>query len=114
MQSGNVMERVAFDITGPLLESTLGNVYILVVSDYFSRWVESYPIPNQESHTIAKVLVNKYFCRYGWPMFLHSDRGANLNAQVIQEICQLIGIERTRATAYHPQGDGLLERLNAR
>ena len=30
----------------------------------------------------------------------------------MQEVCQLIGIHRTRTTTYHPQCDGLVERKN--
>ena len=43
---------------------------------------------------------------------LHSDQGSNLNAEVNQKLCQLLGIQRTRTTAYHPQGNGQVERFN--
>ena len=49
---------------------------------------------------------------YGVPQQLHSDQGSNLNAEVNQKLCQLLGIERTRTTAYHPQGNGQVERFN--
>lgn len=52
-------ERVALDILGPLPETANKNRYILVVGDYFSRWTEAFPIPNQEAHTIAKVVVEQ-------------------------------------------------------
>ena len=41
-----------------------------------------------------------------FPQQLHSDQGSNLNAEVNQKLCHLLGIERTRTTAYHPQGNG--------
>ena len=46
---GGTMERVAMDILGPLPETYSGNKYVLVVTDYFTRWVEAYPLPNQEA-----------------------------------------------------------------
>ena len=69
---GLPLERVGLDILGPLPESSLGNKYILVVSDYFTKWIEAYPMPNQETVTIANVLVNEFISRFGVPLLLHS------------------------------------------
>lgn len=40
-------ETLAIDILGPLLASPVRNKYRLVVGEYFIRWMEAYPIPNQ-------------------------------------------------------------------
>ena len=40
---------MAVDLVGPLPESEQGNSYIMVIGDYFSRWMETIPIPNQEA-----------------------------------------------------------------
>eukprot|EP00731_Ephydatia_muelleri_P019398 Em0012g223a len=50
--------------------------------------------------------------KYGVPRSLHSDQGANLNSQVICALCKQLGINKTRTTAYHPQGNGQVERFN--
>ncbi|KRZ81840.1 Gypsy retrotransposon integrase-like protein 1 [Trichinella sp. T8] len=44
---GNPMEIVAVDILGPVPRSKNGNSYIMVVTDYFTRWVEAYELPKQ-------------------------------------------------------------------
>ena len=54
------MQIVATDIMGPLPESESGNQYVLVASDYFTRWVEVYAIPNQEAVIVAKKLVDDF------------------------------------------------------
>ncbi|GFS55046.1 retrovirus-related Pol polyprotein from transposon 412 [Trichonephila clavipes] len=54
---GAPFERITFDILGPLLRSSDDNNNILVVMDYFTKWPEAYPIPNQEASTVAEVLV---------------------------------------------------------
>ena len=56
--------------------------------------------------------MDEVICRYGVPQQLHSDQGSNLNAEVNHKLCQLLGIERTRTTAYHPQENGQVERFN--
>jgi hypothetical protein len=109
---GAPLERVAVDIFGPLPRSRLGNRYILVVTDYFTKWAEAYPLRNQEAETVARVLVEQFICRFGVPLSLHSDQGSNFESNVFQSVCKLLGIHKTRTTAYHPQSDGLVERLN--
>ena len=56
---GLPMERLALDILGPLPVTPAGKKYILVVSDYFSKWVEAFPIPDQEAITVANLLVKE-------------------------------------------------------
>ena len=58
------------------------------------------------------MLVEEVVCRYGVPQYLHSDQGANLVSDVIKSLCTLLGIQRTQTTAYHPQGNGQVERFN--
>ncbi|GFW60756.1 retrovirus-related Pol polyprotein from transposon 412 [Trichonephila clavipes] len=50
---GAPFERIAFDILGPLPRTASGNKYLLVVMDYFTKWPEVYPIPDQEAPTVA-------------------------------------------------------------
>ena len=106
------LELVATDIVGPLPESPAGNSYILVVADYFTRYVEAYPIPNQEATTVARQLVDQFFFRFSPPERLHSDQGRNFESSLIAETCKLLGVEKSRTTPYHPQSDGLVERFN--
>ena len=112
IQAGYPMQTVAVDIMGPLPESDSGNSYILVVGDYFTRWMEAYAIPDQEAITVAKKLVDECFCRFSPPDQLHSDQGKQFESNLIKEICQIFNIDKTRTTAYHPQCDGLVERFN--
>ena len=76
--SGFPMQVIAADILGPLPESTAGNLYILVVGDYFTKWLEDYAIPNQEAITVAQKLVDQLFSRFSPPEQLHSDQGKQL------------------------------------
>lgn len=109
---GAPLERVAMDILGPLPETERGNKYVLVVGDYFTKWIESYPLPNQEAETVARVLVEEFICRYGIPKELHSDQGRNFESKLMAEMCKMLGIKKTRTCPLHPRGDGFIERFN--
>ena len=109
---GAPMERIALDIMGPLPLSENGNKYVLVIGDYFTKWIEAYPMPDQEAETVAKLVVEQFVSRYGVPLQIHSDQGRNFESRLFQGMCNLLGMEKTRTTALHPQSDGLIERFN--
>ena len=106
MKTGYLLQLVAMDILGPFPESEAGNSYILVVTDYFTRWTEAYPIPNQEATTVAKKLTDEFFFRFSPPEQLHSDQGRNFESAVIADICKLLAVRKSRTAPFHPQSDG--------
>ena len=108
---GLPMEHIALDILGPLPLSESGNQYLLIVTDYFTKWPEVYPLPNQEATTVAKVLVNGMICRFGVPLEIHSDQGRNFESALFK-VCRLLGMTKTRTTPLHPQSDGMVEGMN--
>ncbi|GFU45366.1 retrovirus-related Pol polyprotein from transposon 412 [Trichonephila clavipes] len=107
---GAPFERIAFDILGPLPRSSNGNNNILVVMDYFTKWPEAYPIPDQEASTVAEVLVQPWISRLGVPLQLHSDQGRSFDSAVCKRLCEILANDKTRTTALHPQSDGMVER----
>ena len=54
----------------------------------------------------------KVFSCFSPPTVLHSDQGANFESNLMHELCDLMGIAKTRTSAYHPQCDGQVERQN--
>ena len=106
------MEQTAMDIVGPLPLTRSGNKYILVFSDYFTRWPEAYAMEDQKSETVAQIFVEKIVYRYGVPKKLLTDRGANFLGEVLESISKIFKITRIYTSPYHPQTDGLVERFN--
>ena len=102
----------AMDYMGPLPETARGNRHILVMMDHFSKWCESFPTKDQKASTVANILLHKVFSRFGPPTVLHSDQGANFESNLMHELCDLMGIAKTRTSAYHPQCDGQVECQN--
>jgi len=105
-------QKLSMDIMGPLPKTSQGHKYILVVTDLFSKWTEAFPLATTDSETIARVLVDEVICRYGVPTTLHSDQAPNLCGQIVSSLCRMLGIDKTRTSAYHPQGNAQVERFN--
>ena len=103
---------VAMDFVGPLVESSQGNLHMLVVTDAFSKFAEVIPLPNQSAEVTANALWFQYFSRHGIPSTLHSDQGKNFESAVIKHLCDNLGIQKTRTSGYHPSGNGGVERYN--
>uniref|UniRef100_A0AAR2LYA0 Integrase catalytic domain-containing protein n=1 Tax=Pygocentrus nattereri TaxID=42514 RepID=A0AAR2LYA0_PYGNA len=112
MQATYPFERVGIDIVGPLPTTSRENRYILVIADYFSKWCEAFALKKQEADTVARVVVEQFILRWGTPKSIHTDQGKNFESALFREICDLLEIQKTRTTPYHPQSDGLVERVN--
>ena len=112
IEVGRPMELWAMDILGPLPTTARGNQYILVMSDHFTKWVEAVPIANQTAKTVAEAFVNEVVARHGVPCKILTDQGRNFEAEIMRQIFLLLGVEKLRTSAYHPQTDGQVERFN--
>ena len=108
---GAPLEKVSLDIAGPFPVS-LGNKYILVIGDYFTKYVIAIPIPDIKAETVAIVLVKEWILKLGTPRIIHSDRGTQFTSNVFREMCKLLGVRQTLNSAYHPRENGQIERMN--
>ena len=99
------------DITGPFTPSSKRNTSVLMVTDQFSKWAEAYALKDITAKTVANVFCREWVCRFGCPLSVHTDQGTNFCSEMFQETMKLLGIEKTRTTAYHPQGNGQAERM---
>lgn len=107
---GRAWQMIAVDVLEVPL-SLNNNRYLLVIQDYFTKWAEAIPMPDQTAARITTELV-KLFSQTGIPEVLHSDQGRNFESTILRETLEVFGINKSRTTAYHPQGDGMVERLN--
>ena len=104
-QVGASMDRVATDILGPFPQSESDNRYVLLMGD-------AYAIPEFSAKTVAQKLVYEFFSRFCTPFDLHSDQGRNYESQLFKEVCELLEVNKTRSSPYHPQSNGMIERFN--
>ena len=107
---GRPWQMIAIDILEVPL-SLHDNRYLLVIQDYFTKWAEAIPLKNQTASTITTELI-KVFATYGIPQTVHSDQGRNFESTLLRQTLEAFGVNKSRTTAYHPQGDGMVERFN--
>ncbi|MBN3289911.1 POL2 protein, partial [Polypterus senegalus] len=104
-------ERIGVDLVGPLEPSTRGHKYILVMVDYATRYPEAVPLRSANTKSIARELVN-LFSRVGIPKEVLTDQGTPFTSDTFKEVAKLLQIKHLKASVYHPQTDGLVERFN--
>uniref|UniRef100_A0A3B1KH50 Gypsy retrotransposon integrase-like protein 1 n=1 Tax=Astyanax mexicanus TaxID=7994 RepID=A0A3B1KH50_ASTMX len=104
-------EILAMDFT-VLEPSGNGMENVLVLTDVFSKYTLAIPTRDQRAQTVAQVLVSEWFCKFGVPSRLHSDQGRSFESALIQQLCHLYGVHKSRTTPCHPAGNGQCERFN--
>ena len=110
--AGFPLQKVHMDHLGPLTMSNDKNVYILVIVDNFTKWVECLPLPDLTAETTAKASVNHFFSRFGYPVQIVTDQGTSFESQLFQEMCKLLNIRKSRTSGYRPSANGQAEIKN--
>lgn len=106
------LEDIAMDLLGPLVRTSRGNRYILVVVDRFSKLVRTIPMKSITSASLARVFVDQWVTIYGSPSTVLTDNASNFRSRFMLETNRLLGIQSKATTTYHPQANGQTERHN--
>ena len=99
------------DLVGPLPQSE-GMRYIFTIIDRFSRWIEAIPLPTMTAADCAQALLRHWVSRYGVPSDITSDQGRQFTSDLWRDLHRSLGIKSLRTTSYHPQANGMVERLH--
>jgi len=107
----NRFEAVHMDIVGPLPVSN-DLKYVVTFIDRATRWCEAQPVPNIEAETVAMAFLSSWVSRFGVPLYLITDRGKQFESELFKKLSEIVGFHRLRTTAYHPQTNGMIERVH--
>jgi transposase InsO family protein len=90
-----------------------GKRHIITAIDYATRWVEAEAVESMDEETVANFLYCNIFMRYGSPVQIISDRGSSFLSEGIRAYEEKVGVRHTPSAPYHPQTNGMVERMHA-
>eukprot|EP00253_Pinus_taeda_P003394 PITA_03394 len=89
-----------------------GHGYIIVVVDYFTKWVEVMPTLPEDSHTAAQFLFNHVISLFRVPQAIVTDHGKHFRNHMMTELTTQLGLRHDSSTPYYPQANGQVEAVN--
>jgi transposase InsO family protein len=93
-------------------KSSTGYSWILVATNYFTKWVEAIPTRNATSKVVNNFLLNNIISRFGCPQKIVTENSMCFRSNEFIKFCDKYGITRSSSSPYHPQGNGKVESTN--
>ena len=85
---------------------SFGNIYILLVVDYVSKWVEAIACPRNDAITMVGFIQRNILSIFGAPRIIINDKGSHFANKVFAKLMSRYGIKHVMGLAYHPQSNG--------
>ena len=101
------------DLVGPLHTTYNNNKYILVVSEYLTKYIVAVPLPDKSTKVVANAFVNHVILKHGTMDYLTTDLGNEFESELFREMCKILKIRKLRTVAYKPSTNGKIESFNA-
>ena len=82
--------------------SARGHRYIIVVVDYFTKWVEAMPTFNNDGETVALFIFNQIVARFDIPKVIVTDHGSHFQNKMRSKLKSKIGFRQEHSSPYYP------------
>jgi transposase InsO family protein len=109
--SEHVNDVWSLDFVGPLISTDAGNIYILTMTDCYSRWPEAAAMPARTEEQVMEFIYD-LICRRGRPNKILSDQGAELISRAVKRVCQRWGIRKIQTGGYNAAANSYVERFH--
>ena len=86
--------------------------YLLVGTDYFTKWVETEPLTKLKDVDAKRFVWKNIVTRFGVPHALISNNGLQFGSKAFRSYCDELGITNRYSTPAYPQGNGQAEAVN--
>ena len=103
------MQLVSLDIAY-LPKDANGYQHMILIGDTFSKFIQAVPLKDQTAPVIVDAFLRNWVYLHGTPSYLLTDQGSYVDSTLMKDICNTLGIEKRRSSAYHSQGNGFAER----
>ena len=90
---------------------TMNRKYAIVLADYFSKWCEVEFVTDITTSCVIKFLQN-VFVHEGYSNHIVTDNGVQFTSHEVKDYFADRGIVHSTSVLYHPQANGLVERMN--
>uniref|UniRef100_A0A2N9HGN5 Uncharacterized protein n=1 Tax=Fagus sylvatica TaxID=28930 RepID=A0A2N9HGN5_FAGSY len=100
------------DIVGPLPRAPGNKKFLIVATDYFTKWVEAEPLAHIRDTDAKRFLWKNVITRFGIPWAVISDNGTQFDGKVFRGFCSELGIKNFFSTPGYPQSNGQAEVSN--
>jgi hypothetical protein len=100
------------DLIGKLPKGTGGVEYVVVATDYSTKWTEAKALKSITSQQIQTFVWENIICRFGIPRVIVTDNGTQFDSNAFRNFCQEKGITLSFASVAHPQTNGQVEAVN--
>ncbi|CAK9834636.1 Retrovirus-related Pol polyprotein from transposon 412 [Anthophora retusa] len=107
---GRAFDKISLDVVGPLPTTPSGNQYILTMQDLLTKYSLAVPLKSLATTETADAFINTLICRFGTPKAILTDQGTNFTSALMRAVAKRFKIQQFRATAFHPQTNGSIER----
>jgi hypothetical protein len=92
----------SLDLSGPYPQSLSGNRYIVGIVDLYSGWPEAFAVPDKTAATIAHLIIEDIFPRFGAPLEIITDNGTENENKVVNETLKELNISRVKNIVLSP------------
>jgi transposase InsO family protein len=86
--------------------------WILIATDYFTKWVEVIPTKKATDSVVIDFLEENILARFDCPRKIVTDNAQAFKSMAMISFCQKYNIVLGHSTSYYPQGNGLAESSN--
>lgn len=107
-----IFENVHIDIVGPIKSTCRGNNRIITATDAMSKWVYAKATQNAKTSDIIEFVEDNIIAIHGKPRVIISDRGPQFISAEWRKFVDDYDIQHNMTTPYHPQSNGIDERVN--